>query len=278
MFCRTCHYDLRGQIDPRCPECGRAFLFDQPNTFLHHVLTWPELLSLVFRFLGLGVLRAVLLLLMIASYLAVPSLTHCGGYVTVAWTSRNLDAVLKEWNRQCSGVIDCKLDSETARRQIGRRMSPVADRAQLSARWHWENELQDRPMRFAGPALFGGLLGLTFRGRLRRSLILASLSPFVFTAMGCAFSKRLGELRYPGSYAFLDDFVYLEPPFAHVTDEWDPNFVLVAYERSGEYRNTRLVGTASGFVTSLYDTQIEDFLSCPQPESFQLNPALHFPR
>ncbi len=34
MFCRKCFYDLRGQVEPRCPECGTPFDPFNRNTVL----------------------------------------------------------------------------------------------------------------------------------------------------------------------------------------------------------------------------------------------------
>ena len=33
FFCLGCHYNLRGLKDPRCPECGRPFDPDNPETY-----------------------------------------------------------------------------------------------------------------------------------------------------------------------------------------------------------------------------------------------------
>jgi hypothetical protein len=45
MFCRKCYYDLRGQVEPRCPECGTPYdsanrdtvLWERPNLALQSV-------------------------------------------------------------------------------------------------------------------------------------------------------------------------------------------------------------------------------------------------
>ncbi|MCE9590122.1 MAG: hypothetical protein K8S99_06325 [Planctomycetes bacterium] len=34
MFCKKCHYGLRGLVRDACPECGEAFDRDDPRTFL----------------------------------------------------------------------------------------------------------------------------------------------------------------------------------------------------------------------------------------------------
>ena len=34
MYCKRCRYDLRGQVETRCPECGRAYCPGDPNTYL----------------------------------------------------------------------------------------------------------------------------------------------------------------------------------------------------------------------------------------------------
>ncbi|MCI0629205.1 MAG: hypothetical protein L0Y44_00945 [Phycisphaerales bacterium] len=33
MRCKTCHYSLKNLTEHRCPECGRAFDPDYPETF-----------------------------------------------------------------------------------------------------------------------------------------------------------------------------------------------------------------------------------------------------
>ena len=32
-YCKSCRYDLRGSMEPVCPECGRAFDPDDPDSF-----------------------------------------------------------------------------------------------------------------------------------------------------------------------------------------------------------------------------------------------------
>ncbi len=69
--CRTCGYDLRGQTQPRCPECGRHFDPQDPTTYAFRPQRIPIGLGFALSGIHLAV-TFVLLLYVLADGLGPP--------------------------------------------------------------------------------------------------------------------------------------------------------------------------------------------------------------
>ena len=61
MYCRQCQHDLRGQAEPRCPECGSQF---DPQDTASYLLNVPTGLQTGFR---IELIKTFAKLLVIAS-------------------------------------------------------------------------------------------------------------------------------------------------------------------------------------------------------------------
>lgn len=266
MQCLSCQYDLRGQVDQRCPECGRPFLIKDESTYLtdkrrrsHGPMDW-------LKTSGTWLLRTLLVMLGLGSYLLIPSMTICRAYPNSGISQQNHNAILEEWKRQCGGALNCAFDKAVAKANMPVRISPIGDAAQLRARRIWERDLSERPMWFLIPCLTGFLLALTFKGQDRRLLLLIDFIVFAVVAGGCAGAKRLAEFRYRGSYAFLDDLEYLSPPFVRYSDRHG-DYELVAYGPSPDHVNVRFVIMSSEFITSTLKEELDGQLNIAKQES-----------
>lgn len=269
MFCRSCHYDLRGQIDPRCPECSQPFSFDSQGTYLPELCTAGQRARAVLETTGLFLLRLILILLMIAS-LSLPRMEGCRGFPTIGITLGNLQAIMTEWTRQCGGHrIDCLFDKELARTHLPPRVSPVGDLADMHGRRACEEKIRDRAGGLIGSGFFGWLLALTYRNASRKFLLWMAAIIFVLGASSCALSTRIAEWRHPGSHAYLDEYYYLTPPFAPQADGWDVEFEVVAVEKLYTRPGAKMVGISTGKAMQIHESMVGDVLTCAQPLYYQ---------
>jgi len=239
---------------------------------LPQILTARDWSAIGLRAGGLWLLRLILVMLTIGSFFAIPSLTHCGGYLEGVITHRNLSAILQEWKSQCGGAINCSFDKSLAMQHMSRRLSPIADKADLSAKRRWQRDLEERPTWFFLPWFFATLFALTLGGNTRKYLLLLVGAIYGVMVAGCAGSTRLAAVRYPGTHAYLDDFVYLEPPFADFFDRHG-EYVLVAHGSSPDHSKYRIVAMASGFVTGVSAQDLDHQLSCARPEPIPESPV-----
>ncbi len=254
MYCRSCRYDLRGQEVPRCPECGGLFSFVDDRTYLDHLPTWRSRIQSFIHPLTLWGLRFLLFSLGVASVLAVPSIITCGAPAgLLVLSGRNLQSVAQEWTRQCGGLpIDCRFDPAAARAHLPPSFSSLSERDKLGARYEHAERLGERPVWFFLPCLFAVLLGLTFRAALRSWILLSSAGTFCIVLGGSCFARPLSEFRYPAGYAYVDDFVYLEPPRAAEYSTC-ANTAVIAYQRHPDITSRIGVAFANGetkFVTT----------------------------
>ncbi|MCC7292964.1 MAG: hypothetical protein IT449_12955 [Phycisphaerales bacterium] len=98
-YCRDCGYDLRGQVDPRCPECATPFDPADPSTFDNRPLTKLG------RFIrGVCtrdvVILVILTLLLIASYAArllLPDICHDRVPIYETMSHHNVGFVIRLW-------------------------------------------------------------------------------------------------------------------------------------------------------------------------------------
>jgi hypothetical protein len=215
------------------------------------------------------ILRTSLAVLLVGSYFFTPREFGCtiGATSAVIHDYLNLSAILEEWKRQCdSPIVNCRFDTDEARRHMRPRFSTSVELGQISTRFHWNRRLIGYAAAIFAPSLVAVLLGLTFRGRVRRAILLASAATAIVCLSGCFFSNRLAEFRFPGTYAFLNDFEFLEPPFPRRVD-WNPPFELVAYVRATNQRRSRTVAESSGKTSQFDDDTLETTLTRVNSES-----------
>ncbi len=268
MYCRSCHYDLRGQLDPRCPECGGRFSFDDAETYLGNLPTWRSYLRDSLGSSGRWTLRLLLGFLGIASVIAIPSLTICWEPAGLFFLSdRNLQLVSAEWARQCRGLpIICRFDVVDARRHMSPSFSASLERNDYGRRASYVRKLTERPYSFFLPCLFGLLLAFTFRNRIRSWLALAAVGTFAVVLCGSCMARPLGNLKFPGSYVFLDDYVYLEPPNVLMCSSREDSSV-IAFERNPFHSRGPVVAFANGISRCLRPEELDALLAGGTTES-----------
>lgn len=80
MYCRHCHYDLRGQLNLRCPECGSRFDAQDVGTYLLRVPTGLQTILRVKAVKTIAKLLAIAILYSMLVALFAPAIfsSRCG--------------------------------------------------------------------------------------------------------------------------------------------------------------------------------------------------------
>lgn len=258
MFCRQCHYDLRGQLAARCPECGTAFVFADPDTFLPRK---PGHLTRILRSfrrrrnLLAVVLTAVLLASWVVAGLNLQSIryaVHPGVLSTV-----NLKTILIEWQiQQNDHPGQTAFDLQAARQTMRPTLSPWSEGDSAQYRALTTYALTCAPY-FAIPAvLYGITMAILFGGRPRR-MALASVAVLCCVSVCSAYPGDVSVFLWPGSHAFLNDYVYISGvDFSRANTRRGKT--VAAYDIQSFRRiGRRLIGFADGHVASLSNERAE---------------------
>ncbi len=210
MYCRECHYDLRGQDVPRCPECGTAFAFDDPSSYLRRV---PGFLGRRVqgirrrRWFLLVVLTAALLCGYAEAYSHMPSLRNARHERLLS--AQTLKWIMAVWmNYQREHPRQHEFDADVIGRAVGTRPSP----------WSEPTEARRRAT-LAYVLEFGGVfvipilayliaVGVLFRWRMRR-IGFAALLVAALVILGCRYANETAVWLYPGTHAYLKDYVFI---------------------------------------------------------------------
>lgn len=252
MFCRGCHYDIRGSEIPRCPECGRDFVPADETTFLAELPTlrsisrtaWAAIRSWAMRN-RVWIVLCVALPWILAILNFIPSQpTHGPSPRILSYI--HLKAVMTTW---LIGRNDrpawTAFDKQAARREMRGSLSGWTELDMARSRSRLAYRLRAlSPAAFA-TAIVAGSIAILWRRRVRRiSIALAILA--LLMLMPSYNADVVSRMLYPGTHAFLDDYVY-------VTDvDFDsPNkgTIIAAYDwRTFKGQQRRIIGFADGHV------------------------------
>ncbi len=261
MYCTQCKYDLRGQTDARCPECGRAFDFDDSTTFytsrggfVARSISW--VCGFVRRnwrrlYIGLGVYFLVLTL----------ALALVGRFDTryrdrvwqfeVFKASVHLKCAHRSWVMKCHEQGGADFDRSRAGRDCGTSNTIREFRIQYSI-WRWSREL----LLITVPlTLFCAMTTMAFWHSDRKRRVFGSVAVVAITAQ-----TVLGVLNHksasiwPQSYDYLNDFVFLDG--LDWSDGYAPD-TIAAYQRERWFGGLRLIGTMDGRELSVQENGSE---------------------
>ncbi len=209
MYCRQCQYDLRGQIEFRCPECGRDYDPEDPSTFEDALPSSPK------RFL-LRLRRSRVVLIGVATLALAAYSYHIGSQIPTSSRGKSLRGwvstlhafkIIGEWSRQQDTSPRACFDVEAAKTHMWPSCS-VATYEMCGPRWDASNTLRVAPS-FLWPAAIYGVVVAVLVGRRSRwpvaiwySVLLAIVGAHYYPSV---FLDRV----WPQSYDFLDDYVYV---------------------------------------------------------------------
>ncbi len=254
MFCNRCYYDLRGQAVERCPECGTTFDFDDSGS---HLANRPGpfgrvLLRLQRRRRALLIVLTVLLMISyaVASHYVPRFANHTH---PVVLSRQNLKAALTAWTiQQYDDPEQLVFDVTAAEEDIQPSLSPWSE-ADAAWRRALVTYILTHGYLFAIPALvFLAALAVLVRGRTRRAA-LALMVASAFMVVGAIYPRETAARVCPGTYAFLDDYVYLR---GVVMTSANPTRgrTIAAYDKKSFRRVGRgVIGFAAGNVVTLLE-------------------------
>lgn len=257
MRCLACRYDLRGQTVYRCPECGLLFDPGDPLTYLTadegtlrgsieaFLATWRR------RWLRIGVILG-LALFILAPALGSMRCPTC--LYSSCSTFFKLRSAVQAWAvAREAGQSGSQFDLQAALPYL----RPGYDR--LSAAWHRVRLQFNFPLKLIlMPTLGFCLVTYTaFRGASRcRAAVFLACAVTVFSCLGAlaAFGAVI-DRRHPPSYAYVDEFVFLE------WDESTPIHHIIAYAKEPEPTGHRIVAFADGHADALTDREFHKSLA-----------------
>ncbi len=212
MYCSRCHYDLRLLDTGRCPECGSAFDDDDPSSYVLRRPGPAARAMLWFRWRRRQVLLVALTALLLMSYVVAGDFMRQGrmnGFYAES-TRENLKQVLAAWRiQQAADPEQLAFDAGAAREILRPSLSQWSE-----AQAEWERASLTYALARGYVLVIPTLVYLLavaalFGGRLRRGALILIVVPAAL-AVGSAYPDDVAAWIYPGTYAFLDDYVYMD--------------------------------------------------------------------
>lgn len=257
MYCHNCQYDLRGQTDPRCPECGRGFDPCDPSTFdddasARRRRKWGQVGNK-------SAIAGWTFVLVCVWGILVPARTMPNPPISYGVVARShLGGILTTW---LVAQYDHPQDRTFRRDEILAEQKPAYSAySEQSVIRKKRRLLQGRAVvhALAGPLLVYALvLRLLSRGRIAwvatRLCILSGLALVLAHALPLIHSRM-----NPPSLGYVDDYVYLNRPAA----EWDDRTgrgatTIVAFARR-TLDGRRQVGYADGHLSALLEEEFRE--------------------
>lgn len=262
-YCRTCGYDLRGQIEPRCPECATGFDPQDPTTFYSKPVTRVRKLTRTIQ--GRPFLIPTLLAFTLGAYYAVNLFTARFGCDSspspYGIDQMNLKSIMTSWKIALNDVPD---DPNRALEAALLDCSPsLSVRTQWDAiifRLNWRERCEGTAAKITPVAVYGLLLVLLCRARIRRAgkLIFFAAAMLIIV---CVMHGAWLNLLAPKTLDYLNDYVFL--PDADWSNR-SASATVAAFEKPPRGRRL-LVGFTDGHVNVI---TTGEFRSLAQQQGF----------
>lgn len=247
MYCRCCHYDLRGQDVARCSECGRDFDPTDPATFLEELPAWYDLLA---RLDPESTRRTFCVLISVVCTIVWLLSISADGQVRRCWHPsqgdfNNLEHIVKVWKGESqAGRFPPDSTPDQQASLFERRFSPFQQRDDIFEQRAWVRWAHSEVGWPASLILVNSFLLIPLtRDRARKAACCcATLATIVLVLSILA--EPISRNWWRGDRAYLSDYDYLP------NQEWtsDQNTLrLAAWPRPPLRRQHRytLVGACS---------------------------------
>lgn len=264
---------MRGQVGPRCPECGRAFDFADAATFdteLPGVLLRTHRWLAHRRFKVLAVLLALTIGMwwMTADEMPIFSRRIHPSVVSAS----HLKQILTTWMiHQYEGQPGTPFNREKAIRDLRGNYSAYEQYSKGRFRAAWELWRRSGWLFLHMLSLAVCLFAIViyWQGTRRRLALAGSLMVLLVIGDGVMNNTLLHTL-FPGSHAFLDDYVYLNDVDL-MSSRPERGNTIAAYERTPwPVTRRRLVGFADGHVVRMFE---DKFIQLLKSQGHELDPS-----
>lgn len=218
MYCRQCHYDLRGQTTNRCPECGKAFDPNNPDSFYPQYPSFSQRWG-IFIESPIGWRGTVLVLICMYwfGFIILPATTvHSRGYPRPMLQFRRdqvqLESIMGTWlaqQKERESLVSSAFDKQAAIISLPSALSTRTQQDMIRRR----GQIQD----FSGTAVFCAFtfvpplaLAVLLWPRKMRWVAGLPLALLLLVGLPSLGDRQVIAVLVPGSHAYLDDFVYLQ--------------------------------------------------------------------
>lgn len=210
MYCRRCNYNLSGQKDPRCSECGSEFAFDDPATYRDRPMGRPARIMAWLRQhrrIPILILTLALLVGYGFAYSKLPKLSYAMSPHGIA--GRNMKLITVQWHIQiATNPNESEFDRDAAVRELQHLYSPFTEARTMNAKAMGEYLLRNAPILVIPTILYLLLLStLVEKPTRRRAYIFIAI--LLLLLIPCIQPSATLNWLFPGTNAFMDDIAFI---------------------------------------------------------------------
>ena len=261
MYCRTCKYDLRGQVEHRCPECGRTFSLDDPDTYLSVIPGRLRVLAgVVGKALCLSpITLTIAFVILICAHLFLPRLSGGPEWSLRPISQGNLRSIVGEWLVQHHDHPDIRrFDLKQARSRIPPRLSAWTDQSVLWGQLNWWRTYKRHAWMIHAVLIYTVLMIPACHRHWKRRRAIPWLATVLVAIVILVGNNLRSIVRFiqPGSHTFLNDYAYVDDPDWNVPPAKQSSTIL-AYEKQTRPTGERYVGFMDGSVGWVSEADLE---------------------
>jgi len=271
MYCRACKYDLRGQVEFRCPECGTEFDPTDSQTWLLEI---PSTKSRILGYLKPPACLAICVLwAFVVAVFFLPSGLSRGGPMRPQ--RRAMWVIHETWKKQVAEQPEhTDFDLVFAKAHSHPSLDAKSEGALRDRCYQWKNHLENLTL-LANWLVFWCPVPIFLTHRKLRVALVGLLIASLLTFGSLLFFPGL-ILRtvVPHSYHFFDDYVYVKGLDWNAPNVQQRN-IIIAYERIPTYPQCRQVLLMDG-IGSVHESCIPHLLAAQRngdPEPIENHPC-----
>lgn len=263
MYCRHCHYDLRGKLNLRCPECGSRFDAQDVGTYLLRVPTGLQTILRVKAVKTIAKLLAIAILYSMLVALFAPAIfsSRCGALSGPQMSHSMLHSIVRAHllNAESSSE-DGTLTVEEIRPDLAPSWYSRSVQPQRALANQWSRRATDIlkwSVLALGPAFI--MIVLTRRWARKFLIVIASMCA-VLVLFSLISMYVVAGFRRTSSYAFVRDYVLVS------NFDWrrwasSPLDGIVAFEKKPWPGSRRVVARNPWTIRILREVKFQELLS-----------------
>lgn len=261
MYCKHCQYDLRGQIESRCPECGHNYDPDNPHTFEHELSRIPKWVVKCGHFTRRLCTAAFCVVLILAHSILLPNITRCGPTGESIAERSNLKNIIETWRDIAAGKPPPhNLDVVKLAESVGPQISlySQADTVCLKRKWTRIRREWTPILIMYGFCSFIVFLVNSYKPSLARRVSGFVLLLSITIGIGFSVMDHRCRLTYKRDYSYLSDYAFVNGlDWSIKPNECRDVIVMFSRKPSPAFSLRRIVGFMDGHLESMSDTEFK---------------------